>query len=97
MVSSHVGELAENLLDDLRLDVGTQERLEIDLLAVLRADEHRVDAHRLVVDVLDRYLALAVGRRYGTSPALRTSESRRESRWAIAIGIGMSSSVSLQA
>ena len=37
------------------------------------------------------------GRRYGTTPALRTSERRLARRWATAIGIGMSSSVSVQA
>ena len=40
---------------------------------------------------------LPSGRRYGTTPALRTSESRFDKRWAIAIGIGISSSVSRQA
>ena len=32
-----VGELAQHGVDDLRLDVGLQERLDVDLLAVLRA------------------------------------------------------------
>ena len=41
-----VGELAEDRVDDLRLDVGAQERLDVDLLAVLRADQDRVDAGR---------------------------------------------------
>src|SRR4029079_15290746 len=45
---------------------------------------------------IDTWL-LPSGRRYGTTPALRTSESRLDRRCAIAIGIGMSSSVSRQA
>src|SRR3954470_13452144 len=45
---------------------------------------------------IDTWL-LPSGRRYGTTPALRTSDSRLDRRWAIAIGIGISSSVSRQA
>ena len=32
-----------------------------DAVSVLRADEHRIHAHRLAVSVFDRHLALAVG------------------------------------
>ena len=37
-------ELAQHRVDDLGLDVGREQRLDVDLLAVLRADEHGVDA-----------------------------------------------------
>lgn len=40
---------------------------------------------------------LPSGRRYGSTPLLRTSVSRRESRCASAIGSGISSGVSEQA
>ena len=40
---------------------------------------------------------LPSGRRYGRTPALRTSARRLASRCATAMGIGMSSSVSRQA
>ena len=40
---------------------------------------------------------LPSGRRYGIAPDLRTSDSRRASRWANAIGNGISSGVSSHA
>ena len=56
-----LGELAQHGVDDLGLDVGLQQRLDVDLFAVLGADQHGVDAHGLAVLVLDRDLGLAVG------------------------------------
>ena len=56
-----VAELAQHGVDHLGLDVGLEECLDVDLFAMLRADEHRVDRHRLPVDVPDGHLGLAVG------------------------------------
>ena len=47
-------------LDHLLQDVLAQ-RLDLDQVAVLRRDDHRLDADRLAALVLDRDLALAVG------------------------------------
>src|SRR6266536_1078040 len=78
-------ELAEHRVDDLGLHIGREERVDIDLLTMLRRDQHGVHADGRAVLVLDRDLALAVRRRYGTTPALRTSARRLVRRWAMAM------------
>ena len=56
-----LGELPEHRVDHLGDDVGLQQGLDVDLLAVLRGDQDGVDPDRLPVSVLDGDLALAVG------------------------------------
>jgi len=53
-------DLPEHGIDDLGHDVGGQQRLDVDLLAVLGGDDHRVDPHGFPVLVFDGHLALAV-------------------------------------
>ena len=93
-----LGELAQHRVDHLGLDVGREQRLDVDLLAVLRADQHGVDARpasRPRTRSRPGSCRRAAGT--GTTPALRTSARRLASRCAIAIGSGISSSVSRHA
>ena len=65
---------------------------------MLRGDDHRLDALRLVADVLHGNLALAIGpQEIEHAFAARRSESRCTSLCAIMIGSGISSAVSSQA
>ena len=59
-VGVQVRELAEDRLDHLRLDVGAQQRLDVDLLAVLGADQDGVHPDGRAALVADRDLRLAV-------------------------------------
>ena len=72
-----LGELAQHRIDDLGLDVGLEERLDVDLLAVLRA---RSGPYRRGPACRPRTRSMTwlfpSGRRYGTTPALRTSARR---------------------
>ena len=66
--------------------------------AVLRGDEHGVEADRHAVLVLDRHLGLAVGaEEVDDALSLRTCASRSAMRCASQIGIGISASVSSHA
>src|SRR5205814_5847779 len=56
-----VAELAKDRIDDLRRDVGREQRLDVDLLAMLDGDEDRLDSDGGPALVPDRDLALAVG------------------------------------
>ena len=51
----------EDGLDDVLDEVGTQQVLDVDAVGVLGGDEDLLDRDRLVVDVLDGDLGLAVG------------------------------------
>ena len=55
------GELPQHGVDDLGGDVGSEQRLDVDLFAVLGADQHGVDGDRAAVLVSDGHLGLAVG------------------------------------
>ena len=50
----------DDRLDHAFLDVGMQQRLQVDRGRVLGGDDDRVEPDRLVADVLDRHLGLAV-------------------------------------
>ena len=80
------------------LDVGREQRLDVDLLAVLRADQHGVDAHR-AGRPRTRSRPGSCRRAAGTErrPPCGRRRGACDSRWAIAIGSGISSSVSRHA
>ena len=63
-------ELAQHRVDHLGADVGRQERLDVDLLAMLGADQHGVDPLGGRPLVRDRDLALAVRPQVGDHPRL---------------------------
>jgi hypothetical protein len=95
-----LGVLVEQLggqrgLNNVLEDVGA-ELFGGDGFGVLAGDDDGVDADRLVVGVV-RDGDLRSGRRYGSLPDLRTSESLRVSLWASEIGVGINSGVSLVA
>ena len=56
--------------DDVLLDVGLEQRVEVDVGGVLAGDDDGVEADRLVVDVLDGDLGLAVGAQVGHGAVL---------------------------
>ena len=64
---------------------------------VLRRNDHRVDALRLVVDVFDADLALAVGTKEVQLAGAAHVAEALHSLCAIMIGSGISSGVSSQA
>ena len=53
-------EAGQHRVDDVVLDVGGEQFLEVDVGRVLAGDDHRVEPDRLVARVLDRHLGLAV-------------------------------------
>ena len=69
-IGGELRELAEYRIDHLGLDVRPQEGFDVDLLPVLRADQHGVDPRRPAVHVLDRDLTLAVRTEVGNDPRL---------------------------
>ena len=89
-VGRHNG--VDNLLQHRLLDLGVGNRIE-----VLRGDNDCLPPAQACLRGTRRDLALAIGQKYGTSPDLRASDRRRVRRCASAIGIGISSGVSLQA
>ena len=88
-------ELPEHRVDDLGHDVGREERLDVDLLAVLRADEHGVDTRR-ADRPRTRWIPgdLPSGRRYGIDACLAHVGEPPRQPVRQAMGSGMSSSVS---
>ena len=94
-----VGELRrDDRTDDLLDEVGADDRVAVDAVLVLGADEHVRQADRLAVLVVDGDLGLAVGAqvraaRRPCAPRLRRSLRRCASQ----MGIGIRSGVSSQA
>ncbi|GAA2990731.1 hypothetical protein GCM10020227_69480 [Streptomyces flavovirens] len=67
------------MLDDELADVGREERVQVDVGRVLRGDDDRVQAERLVAVVLDGDLGLAVGPQVGDGAVLADlGEAARE-------------------
>src|SRR4051812_33195240 len=58
-------EVSDLRLDDVLLDVRGEQRVEIDVGGMLAGDDDGVETDRLVVDVLDRHLRLAVWSQVG--------------------------------